>query len=393
MKRLGNNRIEAGGRRIKICIVVASPEIVGGHSVQASRLARGLSEEPNIDVVSLWINPRLPGVLKHLKRIKYVRTLATLAAYVAMLLIRLRSVDVVHVFAASYWSFLLGPAPAVIIGRLYRKPVVLNYHSGEARDHLARWRRSAIPIMRLANMIVVPSPFLVEVFAGFNLNAVAVANTVDPEVFRFKRRDPLGATVLCNRNLEPNYDVACTLRAFALIQKEAPCARLIVAGDGSQSNELRRLAIQLGLRNVEFIGGVDPKRMPEVYDRAHIFVNSSIVDCMPLSILEAFACGLPVVTTCSGGIPYIVRHNENGLLVEPGDYEQLARGILSVLGDANLANHLIEGGLCASTQFTWVSARPHWLAVYQGAVEGRVHRLPDASFISGTVGPRSQEAE
>src|SRR5215471_12419892 len=315
MIKCDKNRTMADGKRIKICLIVASPEIIGGHSVQASRLSRGLSAEPGIDVESLWINPRLPGILRHLKRIKYVRTVTTLAAYVVVLLIRLRTADLVHVFAASYWSFLLGPAPAVIIARLYRKPVILNYHSGEAGDHLARWR-TAIPIMRLADMIVVPSMFLVEVFAGFNLNAVPIANTVAPNGFKFRPRDEIKAIILSNRNLEPNYDVACTLQAFALVEKKVASARLIVAGNGSQADELRKLAVRLELRNIDFIGAVDPERMPEVYHRADIFVNASVVDCMPLSILEAFACGLPVVTTRSGGIPCIVRHNENGLLVE-----------------------------------------------------------------------------
>src|SRR5215471_1118585 len=390
MIKCDKNRTMADGKRIKICLIVASPEIIGGHSVQASRLSRGLSAEPGIDVESLWINPRLPGILRHLKRIKYVRTVTTLAAYVVVLLIRLRTADLVHVFAASYWSFLLGPAPAVIVARLYRKPVVLNYHSGEARDHLARWR-TALPIMRLANMIVVPSLFLVDVFAGFHLKAVAVPNTVDPDVFRFKQRDPLGSTILCNRNLEPNYDIGCTLRAFALVENEAPSARLIVAGDGSQSNDLRELAVHLGLRNIDFIGAVDPGRMPEIYADADIFVNSSVVDCMPLSILEALACGLPVVTTSPGGIPYIVRHNENGLLVAPGDHEQLAQGILSVLRDRELAVRLIKGGLADSAQFTWERARPQWLAVYQKLVVGRDQRLPDSSIIGGAIRPQSRE--
>lgn len=390
--RYSNNRIGAAGRRIRVCIVVASPEIIGGHSVQANRIARGLAAEPGIDVESLWINPPLPVIFRHLRRVKYLRTLVTLAVYVAMLFMRLRSVDLVHVFAASYWSFLLGPAPAVIIARLYRKPVILNYHSGEASDHLARWR-TAMPIIRLADMIVVPSMFLVEVFAGFNLNAVAIANTVAPSVFKFKPRDEIRGIILSNRNLEPNYDVACTLQAFALVEKKVPSARLIVAGNGSQANDLRKLAVRLELRNIDFIGAVDPERMPEVYHRADIFVNASVVDCMPLSILEAFACGLPVVTTRSGGIPCIVRHNENGLLVEPGDHEQLAQSILSVLRDQDLARRLIKGALADSHQFTWEHARPKWLAVYQRLVDGRPQRLQDASPISGAIAPQSREAE
>src|SRR5262249_35282584 len=326
-------------------------------------------------------------------RIKYLRTVATLAAYIITLLIRLRSTDLVHVFSASYWSFLLGPAPALIIARIYNKPAVLNYHSGEAQDHLIRWRWIAVPVLRLAGAIVVPSRFLVDVFARFNMKAIAVTNTVDKDLFRFKRREQLAATILCNRNLEPNYNVACILRAFSLIEREMPSARLIVAGDGSQAAALRQLAVRLELRNVDFIGAVDPGKMPEVYHSADVFANSSVVDCMPLSILEAFACGLPVVTTSSGGIPCIVRHNENGLLVEPGNHEQLAQGILSVLRDPELAGRLIEGGLIDSRQFTWEAARPHWLAVYRNLIEGRGLKFNKTSTVEAKIIPRSQEAD
>jgi len=376
--------------RIRLCVVVASPDIIGGHSVQATRLMRGLSAEPGMDVEFLWINPRLPGLFRHAQRVKYLRTLATLLLYVIALLVRLKSVDVVHVFSASYWSFLLGPAPAVLIARFYQKPVLLNYHSGEARDHLARWRRVALPIMRLASVIVVPSRFLVDVFAELNLDVIAIPNTVDPGLFKFRRREPLGATLLCNRNLEPNYNVGCVLRAFALVQREVPASRLIVAGDGSEANKLARLAARLRLRNVDFVGSVDPLKMPEVYDSADIFVNSSVVDCMPLSILEAFACGLPVVTTWAGGIPYIVRHSENGWMVEPRNHHALAQGILSLLRDPDLAGRLAEAGLSASNQYTWEAARPHWLAVYKRLVHAECVSAGSADV---AILHSSQEAE
>src|SRR5207245_218377 len=98
--------------------------------------------------------------------------------------------DVVHVFSASYSSFLLAPLPAVLIARVLGRPVILNYRSGEAPDHL---KRSAIARMALARVDsnVVPSRFLVEVFASFGLDATIVPNIVDLRRFRFRERGPL----------------------------------------------------------------------------------------------------------------------------------------------------------------------------------------------------------
>src|SRR5204862_2277503 len=107
-------------------------------------------------------HPVLPGVLRYLQRVKYLRTIVTAIRYLASLARQLRHQDVVHIFSASYWSFILAPSPAVLIARAYGKRVILNYHSGEAMDHLTHWPRTTMPILRRADHIVVPSGYLVD---------------------------------------------------------------------------------------------------------------------------------------------------------------------------------------------------------------------------------------
>lgn len=352
-------------KRIRVCIVAPSLDILGGQAVQAKRLLDGLSQEPSVEVSFIPINPRLPGVLSKLQRIKYVRTLVTSIAYIATLLIRLPSVDVVHIFSASYLSFLIAPTPAILIARLYGKPVLLNYRSGEAEDHLKRWRRTAIPLMRLADRIVVPSGYLVDVFAKFGLKAEAVFNTVDFSAFRFRSRRPLRPVLLSNRNFESHYNVACILRAFAALQQYIPSAELIVAGSGKQFSNLVKLASDLGLKNVEFVGAIPHHKMPSFYDRADIFINASDVDNMPVSIIEAFACGLPVVTTNAGGIPYIVSHGRNGILVSRGDYQALARWTITLLEVEGFAEQMTNAARDDCQKYTWDSVRSCWLVIYR----------------------------
>ena len=106
-------------KNIKVCVVVASIDILGGQAIQALRLVEGLSREAGIEAELLPINPRLPGPLGLLQRIKFVRTLVTSIAYIASLFVRLPRFDVVHVFSASYFSFVLAPTPAVLIAKLY----------------------------------------------------------------------------------------------------------------------------------------------------------------------------------------------------------------------------------------------------------------------------------
>ena len=355
---------------LRVLIVAPSLDILGGQAVQATRLIARLIEEPGLEVSFLPINPRLPGALRRLQAIKYVRTILTTLLYVATLLVRVRTYDVIHVFSASYFSFVLSPTPAILVAKLYGKKVMLNYRSGEAEDHLTRWRRTALPVINLADKVVVPSGYLVEVFGRFGIRAESIANTVDLTRFRFRTRSPLRPVILSNRNLENLYNVECILRAFAIIQKRVSEARLIVAGDGSERARLESLKEGLGLKNVEFIGQVSPEQMPELYDQADIFVNASNIDNMPVSHIEAFASGLAVVTTDAGGIPYIVAHERNGLVVPCGDYEAIARSVVTLLEDASVADRLIRTACADCEKYTWSAVREEWLATY-AEVAGR----------------------
>ena len=359
---------------LKVCIVAPSLDILGGQAVVAQRLMGKLAEDPDIELSFIPHNPRLPGPLRLLQRVKYLRTVATSAAYVALLLKRLRAQDVVHVFSASYWSFLLAPTPAVLIGKWYGKRVIVNYRSGEAEDHLTRWP-SALRVLRRADAIVVPSGYLVDVFAKFGLQAKSIFNFVDTDRIPYRERKELKPHFLANRNFAPHYNVSCVLRAFALIQREVPEARLTVAGDGEERAMLHDLARQLELRNVEFVGQVSPGEMAALYDRADIYLNSPNIDNMPNSVIEAFAAGLPVVTTSAGGIPYIVTHGETGLMSAPGDHGAIARNALTLLEKPALGQRLTTSARRELLdRYTWPAVHAEWRDAYgieRGAAAGR----------------------
>ena len=349
--------------KLKVLIVAPSFDILGGQSVQAARLLERLRQEPLLQVGFLPINPRLPGVLRRLQAIKYVRTVVTSIAYIWSLIWRVHKYDVIHVFSASYFSFVLAPTPAILIGKLFRRKVLLNYHSGEAEDHLRRWR-SAIAIIRLADSIVVPSEYLVSVFASFGLKTQAIFNLVDLNKFRFRSRVPLRPVFLSNRNFESHYGVDYVLRAFAMIQSRVPSAELTIAGDGSLRHPLESLAVELGLKNTTFIGRVDPEAIAAVYDAADIYLNGSTIDNQPLSIIEAFCCGLPIVTTGAGGIPYMVRDGKTGLLVPCGDHAQMAERALRLLTDPDLAGQLTSEGRNECVKYQWQTVRDAWIKAY-----------------------------
>jgi len=350
--------------RPRIALIAASLDIVGGHGVQALALAEGLGRD-GYAVELIPVNPRFPLGLRWLRRCAYVRTVVNEALFLPSLR-ALRQADVAHVFSASYWSFLLGPVPAIEAARQMGKRVVLNYHSGEAADHLGRWGALVHPWLRRADEIVVPSEYLREVFAPHGYRARVIPNVVDTTRFGYRERGPMRPRLLSTRNLEPHYRVGHTLEAFRLIRARYPDATLTIAGYGSEEGRLRGLAAALGNDGIRFLGRVEPALMPDLYADHDIFVNASVVDNQPLSILEAFAAGLPVVSTGTGDIAAMVRAGERGRLVPAGDPGAMATAVVGLLEDPEGTRQMVRRARAAAEAHTWPHVRQAWAAAYAG---------------------------
>jgi len=335
--------------------------------VQADRLLKAWRDDPDVDAWLVPVNPDPPLLLSPAHRIKYVRTVANELTYLPLLARELGRADVVHVFSASYTSFLLAPLPAMLAARAMGKPVVLNYRSGEAPDHL---KRSAIARRTIRNVDrnVVPSRFLVDVFSGFGIEASIVPNIVDLERFRFRERNPLAPRLLSTRNFDALYNVATTIRAFRIVQDRWPDASLTLVGAGEQESALRDLVRELGLRHVTFAGRVAPDVIAAHYADNDIYLQSPDLDNMPTSVLEAFASGMPVVSTDAGGVPAILTHDVHGLLAPLGDYEVLGRHVLRLLDAPEEARILARAAYHTCEACTWRNVREQWLATYRGVL-------------------------
>jgi len=350
---------------VRVLIIAASLDILGGQAIQAERLISHLQNEPSVQVSFVPINPRLPGRLRKLQSIKYVRTLATSILYWLKLLRQVPKHDVIHIFSAAYLSFLIAPTPAILIGKLYGKKILLNYHSGEAEDHLRRWRCSTKWVFKLVDKVAVPSEFLVRVFAKFGIDACAIFNIINLDQFEFRERRPLRPMFLSNRNLEAHYGVDCVLRAFALIQQRIPEASLTVVGNGRQRQALETLKSELNLQHTTFTGRIEHDDIYKYYSASDIFLNASRVDNQPLSIIEAFACGLPVVTSNAGGIPYIVTNEQTGFVVPVDDCAALANRALELLTRQDYASAMVQRARAECARYTWEVICDQWLHLYR----------------------------
>ncbi len=145
-----------------------------------------------------------------------------------------------------------------------------------------------------------------------------------------------------------------------------------MAGSGPELPYLRSLFGELAVEDcVHFSGRIDNVKIPTLYAAADCLINPSKVDNMPISILEAFASGVPVVSTAAGGIPDMVENGVSGLLVPIGDHEAMARQVLRVLQDGSLAERLRQAGLRQAQKYAWQQVRAQWLDAYRHVAASR----------------------
>jgi glycosyltransferase involved in cell wall biosynthesis len=116
---------------------------------------------------------------------------------------------------------------------------------------------------------------------------------------------------------------------------------------------------------------LEPAGIVSLYRSADGLLNPTTVDNMPNSLLEALACGVPVISTDVGGVPYIVRHESTALLVPPGDERQMAAAIVRLFADIELRRDLSAAGLAEIRQYAWPEVKSRWLDLYESAVRGQ----------------------
>lgn len=356
---------------LRVGLVGPVPPPAGGMANQTRQLGELLRGE-GAQVTLLPTNP--PYRPAWVGRVRGLRAAARLVGHLAGLWRLAGRSDVLHLMANSGWSWHLFAAPALLVGALRRVPVVVNYRGGGAGEFLARSAPVVRATMRHASRLVVPSRFLVEVFARHGMQAEVVPNIVDLALFaRRGPRDPSAPPhLVVARNLEPLYDNATALRAFAVVRRQWPAATLTLAGSGPQAAELRTLAQSLGLAGaVHFPGSLDREAMAALYRSADLMLNPSLADNMPNSVLEAMASGLPLVSTHVGGVPWIVRDGETGLLVPPGDAQAMAAAALRVLGEPGMWQRLADAGHEEVQRYAWPQVARRLLAAYTVGEGGR----------------------
>jgi glycosyltransferase involved in cell wall biosynthesis len=355
----------------RVGVVGPLPPPSGGMANQCEQLVRLLNAEGTSVQLVCTNAPYRPALAG---RVPVLRAGVRLLPYLLRLWRTAGRVDVLHVFANSGWAWHLCVLPALLIARLRGVRVIVNYRGGNADTFFATAPAHVLKMLSGATLRVTPSAYLLRVFRKHGLDAEVIPNIVDLSRFRPAAfRDPLDEPhLIVTRNLEKIYDIPTAIRAFRRVRDSYPTARMTIAGSGPELAALQAVVDGFGLsKQVRFAGRIDNAEMAALYASADCMLNPSTVDNMPISVLEAFASGVPVVSTDAGGIPDLVEDGVSGLLVPVGDDAAMARGVVDLLRRRERAQALRQAGLREAQRYAWPEVSRLWLDAYRRVASAR----------------------
>lgn len=252
---------------------------------------------------------------------------------------------------------------AVLYAWFWRRRSVVFVHGGWMPAFVRRWPRWTRFALSKADLILVPHEFLATELSALGIRIGGIIpNFIALDRYVFQERSRLAPRFLYLRGMHAIYNPAMAVRAFGRIQQAYPDAVLTIAGPESTDSEMcRALVRDLRVRNVSFIGQVPKEDIPAIAARHDIHLHTNRVENMPISILEMWACGLPIVGTDVGGMPYLIRDRVDGILVNSEDDQAMAEACLQLLRDSEMARTLSRNGRARAERLTWDQIEPAWL--------------------------------
>jgi glycosyltransferase involved in cell wall biosynthesis len=247
------------------------------------------------------------------------------------------------------------------------KPYVLTLHGGNLPAFARRWPRRVRRLLASAVTVTAPSGYLREQLRAYRADIRMQPNPLELACYPFRWRTEAAPRLIWLRAFHHMYNPTLAPKVLARLIPEFPALTLTMIGpdkgDGSLA-AVRETAAALGVAERITYTGAVPKPEVGVYlNRGDIFLNTTNVDNTPVSVLEAQACGLCVVSTEAGGLPYLLEHETNALLVPVGEVEAMAAAVRRLLTEPALAAHLSKQARLHAARFDWTQILPQWDAL------------------------------
>jgi glycosyltransferase involved in cell wall biosynthesis len=247
--------------------------------------------------------------------------------------------------------------------RLLRLKYIPKLHGGNLPNRINRSKFFSDFIFKNAHVNVAPSNYLYEAFykKGYT-NLIYIPNTIEVNLYTQSLKEYDAPRLLWVRSFAEIYNPIMAIKVFIRVKQLFPNARICMVGpikDKSYSKTLR--FVKNNNIEVLFTGKLSKEEWIELSKEYNIFINTTHFDNTPISVIEAMALGLPIISTNVGGIPYLLDHNTNALLINDNDAEDMTNQIIRLMKEPKLAKKLAENGKELIKDFDWDIVKNQWI--------------------------------
>ena len=275
--------------------------------------------------------------------------------------------DIIHIISASGNALLFKDLPAVLLSRLLKKKVILNFVGGIAIEQFNRWSWYKKLPFHMSNIVVLPTDTLKNVIKKDkpNFKVIKIPHVVDIKYFYVENVSQNDKPILlAAKSLESYSGFDILIDIFFKIKAKIKNAEFWIAGDGPEKNYLLNKVRMMNLDGVHFLGNVHHRDIPSIMQQSTIFVHGTRYESFGIALVEAMASSLPVVSFKVGGIPEVVIDKKMGYLIPYKDKTKFVKAVLDLICDYNKRIEFGENAKNHSQNFSWDIIRVYWYELY-----------------------------
>ena len=246
--------------------------------------------------------------------------------------------------------------------RILKLKYIPKLHGGDLPNRIVKTKFFSRLIFNYAFVNIAPSYYLLNAFkeSGYK-NLLYIPNTIELDKYISFNKQFKSPKLLWVRSFSVIYNPLMAIKVFINLKMMYPDAELCMVGP-KKDNSLEKAIRFAKNHNVEvnFIGKLSKEKWIELSAAYNVFINTTHFDNTPISVIEAMALGIPVVSTNVGGIPYLLKHDYNALLVSDNNIEAMTLQINRIFIEPNLANKLTENAKESIKSFDWDMVKKQW---------------------------------
>ncbi len=250
--------------------------------------------------------------------------------------------------------------------RLFKIDYIPILHGGNLPNRIKKSPKLATSIFKHSKINVAPSEYLKQAFESKGFNVSLIPNTIEINKYNFKERLTFKPKILWVRAFDKTYNPQMAIEVINKLKKEYNDAKLCMIGPVKDDSfvQVKNLIIKYNLENTVKLTGVLPKE--QWHKKAtdfDIFINTTNFDNTPVSLIEIMALGLPIVSTNVGGIPFLVKHKKNGILVDKNDVDGMVKSIKDYINNVEFTKKITQNARLKAEEYDWNKVRSKWLKI------------------------------